>query len=125
AGGLRRGHAGGWEVVALDAASLREAEVLAPGLAQLVPLAATPTPAGTPGAPPRLRLGLWLDPPRALTIVERLRKALEAIPFLDPQQVRRWRDAETVLTPVARCSRAALWATDPPEAFTLRLAGCN
>src|SRR5262249_21174182 len=117
--------AAGWAVVALDTASLQEAEALAPGLAQLVPPEATPAPAGTPGAAPRLRLGLWIDPPRALAIVRRLRKALEAIPFLDPQHVRRWRDAETALTPLARCSRAALWAAGPPEAFTLRLAGCN
>ncbi|HZF10578.1 MAG TPA: hypothetical protein VFE33_17470 [Thermoanaerobaculia bacterium] len=127
AGRLPRGNAAGWEMVALDAASLRQAEALAPGLAQLVlpGVAGASGPPGLPGTPPRLRLGLWIDPPRALAIVSRLRKALEAIPFLDPQQVRRWRDAETVLTPLARCGQAALAAASPPEAFTLRLAACD
>ncbi len=120
-GRLPRGNAGGWAVVALDAASLAEAEALAPGLAQLVPPGIA-----DPGAALRtLRLGLWVDPPRALAIVHRLRSALEAVPFLDPEQVRRWRDAETVLTPLARCGRAALATAGPPDVFTLRLSGCN
>jgi hypothetical protein len=119
-GRLPRGNAAGWAMVALDAASLREAEALAPGLARLVSPAASPTSGGT-----GLRLGLWVDPRRALAIVSRLRSALEAVPFLDPEQVRRWRDAETVLTPLARCGRAALATAGPPEAFTLRLSGCN
>jgi len=66
-----------------------------------------------------------VDPRRALAIVSRLRSALEAVPFLDPEQVRRWRDVETVLTPLARCGRAALATAGPPEAFTLRLSGCS
>jgi hypothetical protein len=120
-GRLPRGNAGGWSVVALDDVSLREALALAPALARLVP----PEAATAGDTAPRLRLGLWIDPPHALAIVHRLRKALEAVPFLDPQQVRRWRDAETVLTPLARCGRAALAAAGPPDTFSLRLAGCN
>ena len=45
-------------------------------------------------------------------------------PGMDPYLERRWRDAETVLTPLARCGRAALAAAGPPDAFTLRLSGC-
>ncbi|HEV7519108.1 MAG TPA: hypothetical protein VGR07_22690 [Thermoanaerobaculia bacterium] len=117
-GRLPRGNAAGWAIVALDTASLEQAAALAPGLAHLV------SPEAAAGSSPALRLGLWIDPPRALAIVSRLEKALEAVPFLDPQQVRRWRDAETVLTPLARCGRAALAAAGPPDAFTLRLSGC-
>jgi len=123
-GRLPRGNAAGWAIVALDTASLEQAEALAPGLARLVP-PVPPEPAAGGPLPRTLHLGLWVDPPRALTIVSRLRTALAAVPFLDPQQVRRWGDAETVLTPLARCGRAALAAAGPPDTFTLRLSGCN
>jgi hypothetical protein len=129
AGRLPRGNAGGWALVALDAASLTQAEALAPGLAHLVPpsppgaTAAPPVPAGSP--PPNLRLGLWIDPPKAREIVGRLAKALSAIPFLAPREAERWRDAETVLTPLARCGRAGLWSAGAPEAFTLWVSGCS
>jgi hypothetical protein len=118
-GRLPRGNAAGWAVVALDAQSLKQAEALAPGLARLVP------PAAPGGGGPSLKLGLWIDPPRALDLVGRLKKALEAVPFLDREQVRRWGDAETVLTPLARCSQAGLVSAGSPAAFTLRLSGCT
>ncbi|HTQ81363.1 MAG TPA: hypothetical protein VMM92_15295, partial [Thermoanaerobaculia bacterium] len=70
-----------------------------------------------------LKLGLWIDPPRALEIVRRLRKALEAVPFLDPRQVRRWRDAETLLQPFARCQRAAVAAGTGGTGGTAGVAG--
>lgn len=125
AGRLPRGNAGGWALVALDAASLRQAEALAPGLAQLVPPGGSAAPATPPTAPsPHLRLGLWIDPPKARAIVSRLAKALSAIPFLAPKEAERWRDAETVLAPLARCSRAGLWSAGPPETFTLWVSGC-
>ncbi len=114
---LPRGNSAGWEVVALDAASLARAQALAPEISALVP----PDAAGSDG---RLVLGAWLRPGPALRLVTQMRRGLEKVPLIDPQQVQRWRDGETLLAPVASCDRLSLVATRSPSAFRLRLHGC-
>ena len=121
---LPRGNAGGWEIVALDAASLARAEALAPEISSLVPPAGD---AGASGDNPggRLVLGLWVLPPPALELVTRFRKGLERVPLVDRRQVATWRDWETLLRPLAACERASLVATRSPSAFLLRLQSCD
>lgn len=121
---LPRGNAAGWEIVALDAASLARAEALAPEISSLVP------PTGDAGASAdspggRLVLGLWVLPSPALQLVTRFRKGLERVPLVDRRQVAVWRDWETLLRPLAACERASLAATRSPSAFLLRLQGCD
>ncbi|HXO21830.1 MAG TPA: hypothetical protein VOA87_18095, partial [Thermoanaerobaculia bacterium] len=120
-GGLPRGGAAGWSIVAFDSASLGRAVALAPALARLLPPAATP-PAGPSRA---LRLGIWLRPAPALRLVADLRKICEQVPLVERRQVQRFRDWEALLTPLARCRRAALLAAGPPESFAVRLSGCD
>jgi hypothetical protein len=115
---LPRGNAAGWSIVALDDASLERAEALAPGISALVP------PAGD-GAGPRVVLGLWLRPRPALRLISGVRQSLEKIPLVDRRQVERWRDWETLLSPLDACERASLAATRSPSAFLLRLQGCG
>ncbi|HYX26786.1 MAG TPA: hypothetical protein VFC23_21720 [Thermoanaerobaculia bacterium] len=114
---LPRGNAAGWEVVALDATSLDRAAALAPEISALVP----PDASGSDG---RLVLGAWLRPRPALRLVTQMRRGLEKVPLIDPRQVQRWRDWETLLAPVAACERLSLAATRSPSAFRLRLHGC-
>jgi hypothetical protein len=114
---LPRGNAAGWEVVALDTTSLARAQALAPEISALVP----PDAAGSDG---RLVLGAWLRPQPALRLVTRMRQGLEKVPLIDPGQVQRWRDGETLLAPVSSCARLSLVATRSPSAFRLRLHGC-
>jgi hypothetical protein len=119
--GLPRGNAAGWSIVALDGASLARAAALAPHLARLVPPAGPPLPGASP-----LHLAVWVDPKPALELVGRVRGFLEKVPLVERRQVRRWRDWETVLTPLARCQRISLIATGaPPDAFALVLHGCG
>jgi hypothetical protein len=115
---LPRGNAAGWDIVALDDASLERAEALAPQISALVP------PAGD-GADGRWVLGLWLRPRPALELVTKLRRAFEKVPLVERRQVRAWRDWETLLRPLAACDRVSLAATRSPSAFRLRLAGCD
>jgi hypothetical protein len=115
---LPRGNAAGWNIVALDAASLERAEALAPEISALVP------PAGD-GAGGRLVLGLWLRPRPARDLVSKLRKAFEKVPLIERRQVQSWRDWETLLGPLAACDRVSLAATRSPAAFLLRLADCD
>ncbi len=115
---LPRGNAAGWNIVALDAASLARAEALAPEISALVP------PAGN-GSDSRLVLGLWLRPRPALDLVTRLRKGFEKVPLIDRQQVQAWRDWETLLGPIRGCDRVSLAATRSPSSFLLRLYGCD
>jgi hypothetical protein len=114
---LPNGNAAGWSLVALDDASLARAEALAPQISTLVP------PAGDgPGA---LILGLWLRPQPALRRVSQFRKGLEKFPLSDPRQVAKWRDWETLLSPLGACQQASAMATRSPSAFLLRLHGCG
>jgi hypothetical protein len=114
---LPNGNVAGWSVVALDDASLARAEALAPQISTLVP------PAGDgPGA---MILGLWLRPAPALRRVYQFRKGLEKFPLAERRQIERWRDWETLLSPLAACERASAVATRSPSAFLLRLHACR
>lgn len=115
---LPRGNADGWNIVALDAASLARAEAMAPAISSLVP------PAGD-GSGARLVLGLWVRPLPALRLVSQFRKGFEKVPLMDRQQVQSWRDWETLLRPLAACDRVSLSATRSPSAFLLRLEDCG
>jgi hypothetical protein len=123
-GGLPKGNAAGWRIVAVDATSLAHAETLAPRLSALMS-PESGTLAGTPGNPGRLVMGLWAQPAPAVRIVARVRKFFEKIPIVEPRQVQRWRDWETLLRPLARCERIALAATQSPPSFRLRFDGCS
>jgi hypothetical protein len=114
---LPNGNAAGWSLVALDDASLARAAALAPQISTLVP------PAGD-GASAMI-LGLWLRPQPALRRVSQFRKGLERFPLADPRQVARWRDWETLLSPLGSCQQASAVATRSPSAFLLRLHGCG
>ncbi len=114
---LPNGNVAGWSVVALDDASLARAEALAPQVSTLVP------PAGD--GPDALILGLWLQPGPALRRVSQFRKSLEKFPLAEQRQVERWRDWETLLSPLAACERASAVAVRSPSAFQLRLHACG
>ncbi len=116
---LPRGNASGWSIVALDDASLASAEALAPQISTLVP------PAGAGPGAGQIILGLWVKPGPALRQVSQFRRGLEKFPLADRRQVERWRDWETLLSPLAACQRASVAATRSPAAFLLRLHGCN
>jgi len=123
-GGLPKGNAAGWQIVAVDAASLARAEALAPRLSALMSPESGSL-AGTPGNPGRLVMGLWAQPAPAVRVVARVRKFFEKIPLVEPRQVQRWRDWETLLRPLAPCERIALAATQSPPSFRLRFYGCS
>jgi hypothetical protein len=114
---LPNGNVAGWSVVALDDASLARAEALAPQISTLVP----PAGDGSDG----MILGLWLRPGPALRRVSQFRKGLERFPLAERRQVERWRDWETLLSPLAACEQASAVATRSPSAFLLRLHACN
>lgn len=114
---LPNGNVAGWSVVALDDASLARAEALAPQISTLVP----PAGDGSDG----MILGLWLRPAPALRRVSQFRKGLEKFPLAERRQIQRWRDWETLLSPLAACQRASAVATRSPDAFLLRLHACN
>lgn len=91
---LPEGAAGGLRVVASGPSPLAAAEALAPELAPRLTLRGT--------APV---LALWLDPEPTLALLDQVVDALESIPFVSRDDVRRWRDARTVLRPLARFER--------------------
>ncbi|MEP7009443.1 MAG: hypothetical protein ABJC13_03895 [Acidobacteriota bacterium] len=115
---LPHGASAGWEMVALDEKSLGRGAALAPAVARIAP------PEG-PSPSPRVRMAVWLAPEPALVVVARMRAGLEKFPLALPSDIQPWRDWETVLTPTARCERAALWSTAEPQAFRVRLSGCS
>lgn len=115
---LPRGNAHGWNIVALDAASLARAEGMAPEISALAP------PAGN-GDGGRLVLGLWVRPLPALRLVTQFRKGFEKVPLVDRQQIQTWKDWETLLHPLAPCDRVSMAATRSPSAFRLRLEECG
>lgn len=120
-GALPKGNAAGWRIVAVDAASLRQAKALAPRLSALT----SPDGGGAAGDGGRLVLGLWVEPAPAVRLVSRVRKFLEKVPIAEPRQVQRWRDWETLLRPLAVCDRVSLAATRTPPSFRLRVHGCS
>jgi len=114
---LPNGNVAGWSVVALDDASLARAEALAPQISTLVP----PAGDGSDG----MILGLWLRPGPALRRVSQFRKGLEKFPLAERRQIERWRDWETLLSPLGACERASAVATRSPSTFLLRLHACG
>ncbi len=66
-----------------------------------------------------------MEPLNALRLVSRVRKFLEKVPIVDPAQVRRWKDWEVLLAPVAPCDQVTLTATQGPPSFRLRLHECS
>lgn len=119
-GGLPKGNAAGWRIVAVDAASLSRAEALAPRLSALAPPDGSPLANGG-----RLVIGLWAKPGPALRLVARVRKFFQKVPLVEPRQVERWQDWETLLKPLAPCEQIALAATQSPPSFRLRFHGCS
>ncbi len=120
-GTLPKGNAGGWKIVAVDRASLRRAKALAPHLSALT----SPDASGSLGSDGRLVLGLWAQPRPALRVVAEVRKVLEGFPLVPREQVRRWKDWETLLRPVAACERVSLTSTQAPPSFRLLFNGCT
>ena len=118
---LPRGNAAGWRINAMDAASLKRARLLAPRLARLTP----PKSDGGLGEGGRLVLGLWAQPRPALQVVAEIRRILEGIPLVSRNQVRRWKDWETLLRPLAHCEGLELTATQGPPSFRLELERCG
>lgn len=116
-GNLPRGNAAGWEIVAVDGASLRQAERLAVPLARL--LSTSEFQRGT------LRLGLWLEPAPAHALARRITAFLEKVPLVERREVRQWRDVETLLAALAACERATAAAGASPPSFALELRGCR
>jgi len=110
----RQAEVSGWGLAALDSVSLERARQLAP---QLVPLTAA-------DRGDRLAWGLWLELDGLLAEVSRIVTGLDGVPLVSRRSVERWRDAETVLTPLARrYSRLSLVVTEQPSALRLRLEG--
>ena len=114
---LPNGNVAGWSVVALDDESLARAEALAPQISTLVP----PAGDGSDG----MILGLWLRPEPALRRVSQFRKGLEKFPLAERRQIERWRDWETLLSPLGSCERASAVAARSPSTFLLRLHACG
>jgi hypothetical protein len=117
---LPKGNAAGWQIVAVDDVSLARAEALAPRLSALTSPDSGVLPNGG-----RLVIGLWVQPAPAVRLVARVRKLFEKVPLVEPRQVQRWRDWETLLRPLAPCEQVALAAAQSPPAFRLRFHGCS
>ena len=119
-GSLPKGNAAGWKIVAVDRASLRRAKALAPHLSALT----SPDASGSLSPDGRLVLGLWAQPRPALRVVAEVRKVLQGFPLVPREQVRRWKDWETLLRPLAGCDRVSLTSTQAPSSFRLLFNGC-
>lgn len=118
---LPRGNAAGWKINAVDESSLNRAKLLAPRLSRLTP----PEPDGKLGDGGRLILGLWAKPRPALQVVAEVRKILNGLPLVSRSQVRRWKDWETLLRPLANCQGLELTSTQAPPSFRMELQGCG
>ncbi len=104
----------GWSLLALDEQSLEHAKRLAPRLARL-----REERGGV------VRLAVEVNPPRALASVSQVREGLEKIPILPLDEVQRWRDWQTLLSPLARCQKGRLVAEEHPRAFLAELSDCR
>lgn len=120
--GLPKGSANGWRIVAVDETSLHQAKILAP---RLTALTAPEGDGGQLDDQGRLILGLWAQPRPAVQIIAEIRKVLEGIPLVAQSQVRKWRDWETLLRPLAVCQGLELTATQSPPSFRLVLQRCG
>ncbi len=110
----RAAEVGDWSLAALDSVSLERARRLAPHLDSLT----------ADGPADRLAWGLWLELDGLLAEVSRIVDGLDGVPLVSRRRVERWRDAETVLTPLARrYSLLSLVVTEEPPALRLRLEG--
>ena len=118
---LPKGGAAGWKINAVDAASLKRAKQLAPRLAKLT----SPKSDGGLEDGGRLVLGLWAKPRPALQVVAEVRKILNGLPLVSRNQVRRWKDWETLLRPLAHCEGLELTSTQGPPSFRLELQRCG
>lgn len=118
---LPRANFGGWRINAVDESSMKRARLLAPRLSRLT----SPKPDGALGDGGRLVLGLWAKPRPALQVIAEVRKILNGIPLVSRAQVRRWRDWETLLRPLANCEGLELTSTQAPPSFRLELQGCG
>lgn len=118
---LPKGNAAGWRINAVDAASLKRARLLAPRLAKLT----SPKADGGLGDGGRLVLGLWARPRPALQVVAEVSRILQGLPLVSRNQVRRWKDWETLLRPLAHCEGLELTATQGPPSFRLELERCG
>ncbi|MES1240335.1 MAG: hypothetical protein ABUT39_01830 [Acidobacteriota bacterium] len=121
AGALPKAQEAGWQITAMDGESLNRARRLAPKLTAL----ASPDLTAALNGDGRLSLGLWMEPRPALLMVRRIRTFLEKIPLVDRRQVRRWKDWETLLMPIAPCEQLTLAATQQPASFRLRFHSCH
>jgi hypothetical protein len=120
-GALPKAQEAGWQITAMDGESLNRAKRLAPKLTALAP----PDVTAALNGDDRLMLGLWMEPRPALLLVRRIRTFLEKIPLVNRQQVRRWKDWETLLMPIAPCEQVTLAATQQPASFRLRFLSCH
>lgn len=118
---LPRGKVAGWRINAVDEESLKQAKILAPRLARLT----SPEPDGGLGDGGRLILGLWARPRPAIQVIAEIRKILEGIPLVSRGQIRRWKDWETLLRPLAHCEGLELTSTQGPPSFRLELQRCG
>ncbi len=108
-GGSRGGgNSAAWTTVATGRDARRRADELSPEVASLAA---------------RLRFGLWVEPAAALAAVRRTERLLDAVPLVSRVEVRRWRDWQTLLAPLAACEHLALGVTG--EAFRLDLVACD
>lgn len=121
AGALPKAQEAGWQITAMDGESLNRARRLAPKLTALAP----PDVTAALNGDDRLMLGLWVEPRPALLMVRRIRTFLEKIPLVDRRQVKRWKDWETLLMPIAPCEQLTLAATQQPASFRLRFHNCR
>lgn len=110
-GELPSSQVAGWDVVGWDGESVRRASRVAELLA---------------GLPPQVSAGAWIDPTRAHQVVQGVRDAIDAVPFLADREVQAWDDAATVLQAMRRCKSASVVVVaEEPAAAALRLAGCS
>lgn len=109
-GQVRESEVAGWSIAALDPVSLEGAELLAPRLDVL-------RAAGVE----EVAWALWLDLEAGLEEVSRIAEILGDLPIVPQRQLERWRDAATVLRPLARRYSLVTAVVTEGRAFRLRL----
>lgn len=118
AGALREDTADGWQLRAIGDGGLASARALAPAAARVAGYNQGTDPEGD-GV---LSWGLWADLDNTHAEVARLARLADEIPLIPRREARRWRDAETVLAPVAAHFDAlVLTVAGTPPAVRLEL----